>query len=265
MIIFNADRKKMKYKKILGIDIGGSGIKGCPVNTKDGLMLGKRHRIATPSPATPENIAGTIRQIVKHFRWEGPIGCGFPGVIQNGVARMAANLHDSWVDTNVNKLFTKTTGLPVTVINDADAAGLAEMEFGAGQGHRGVVLLLTVGTGIGVVMFVNGRLVPNLELGHIELKGMDAEKYCSDALRKSENLNWADWAKRFDEYLHTIEDLVWPDLIILGGGASKKGEQFMGLLTVRTKVVPAELLNNAGLVGAALAACYHHKLQKGKR
>lgn len=255
----------MKYRKILGVDIGGSGIKGYPVNTKDGSMLAPRHRIPTPSPPTPDNIAQTLGQIVKHFKWKGPIGCGFPGVIQNGFARTAANLHDAWVDANVNKLFTKTTGLPVTVINDADAAGLAEMKFGAGQGHRGVVLLLTVGTGIGVVMFVNGRLVPNLELGHIEMKGMDAEKYCSDAVRKSENLNWEDWAKRFDEYLHIIEDLVWPDLIILGGGASKKGEQFLQHLTVRTKVVPAELLNNAGIVGVALAARYHHKLQGGKK
>jgi polyphosphate glucokinase len=178
---------------------------------------------------------------------------------------MAANLDDAWIDTNVNKLFKKATGLPVTVINDADAAGMAEMKFGAGKGHSGVVLLLTVGTGIGVVMFVNGHLVPNLELGHIELNGMDAEKFCSDAVRKSENMIWEDWAKRFDEYLHTLEDLVWPDLIILGGGASKKGEQFLRHLTVRSRVVPAELLNNAGLVGAALAARYHHKLKAGKK
>ncbi len=255
----------MKYKEVLGIDIGGSGIKGCPVNTKDGLMLEKRHRIPTPSPATPEKIAGTISEIVKHCKWEGPIGCGFPGVMQNGVARTAANLDQSWIDTDVNKLFTKATGLPVTVVNDADAAGLAEMKFGAGQGQRGVVLLLTVGTGIGAVMFVNGRLVPNLELGHIELNGMDAEKYCSDAIRKSENLKWEDWAKRFDEYLHTLEDLVWPDLVILGGGAAKKGDQFLRHLTVRSRVVPAELLNNAGLIGAAMAARYHNKLKTGKK
>ena len=252
----------MKYKKILGVDIGGSGIKGCPVNTKDGLMLDQRYRIPTPSPATPENIAGAIQEIVKHFMWKGPIGCGFPGVMQNGVARMAANLNDKWIDVNVNKLVSKVTGLPVTVINDADAAGLAEMRFGAGKGQRGVVLLLTVGTGIGVVMFVNGRLVPNLELGHIELKGMDAEKYCSDYVRKEEGLSWEVWARRFDEYLHAIESLVWPDLIILGGGASKKGDQFLQHLPVRSRVVPAELLNNAGVVGAALFARYEHKQRK---
>jgi polyphosphate glucokinase len=249
----------MKYKKILGIDIGGSGIKGCPVNTVDGVMLKERHRIPTPTPATPENIAKTIGEMVKHFKWEGPVGCGFPGVMQNGIARSAANLNDKWIDTNVNKLFSKATGLPVTVVNDADAAGLAEMKFGAGSDNQGVVLLLTVGTGIGVVMFVNKRLVPNLELGHLEMHGMDAEKYCSDAIRKAEKLSWGDWAGRFDEYLHKMEDLLWPDLIILGGGASKKGDQFLKHLTARTKVVPAQLLNNAGLMGAAMAARYHSK------
>ena len=149
----------MKYKKILGIDIGGSGIKGAPVNTRDGLMLDKRHRIPTPSPATPENVVPLIRKMSRHFRWNGPVGCGFPGVIQNGIARKAANLGDAWIDTDVNRLFSKATGLPVTVVNDADAAGLAEMRFGAGINHRGVVLLCTVGTGIGTVMFINGRLV----------------------------------------------------------------------------------------------------------
>ena len=255
----------MKYKKILGIDIGGSGIKGCPVNTSDGLMLEPRYRIPTPSPAVPENIAETIEMIVKHFRWKGPVGCGFPGVLQNGIARTAANLEDDWIGKDINNLFSKTTGLPVTVVNDADAAGLAEMKFGAGRGHRGVVLLLTVGTGIGFVLFTGRRLVPNLEMGHIELHGMDAEKYCSDAIRKTENLSWEEWAKRFDEYLHAIEDLVWPDMIILGGGASKKGDQFLKHLTVRSKVVPAELLNNAGLIGAAMSARYHHKLNGKKK
>jgi len=252
----------MKYKKILGIDIGGSGIKGCPVNTSDGLMLEQRHRIPTPSRATPENIADIIRDIAAHYKWEGPIGCGFPGVIQNGTARMAANLDKSCIGKDLGKLFSKRTGLPVSLVNDADAAGMAEMKFGAGKGQKGTVLLLTVGTGIGAVMFVNGHLVPNLELGHIELRGMDAEKYCSDAIRKSEDLSWEEWAKRFDEYLHTLEDLVWPDLIILGGGASKKGDRFLQHLTVRTRIVPAELLNNAGLVGAALAARYQHKLKE---
>ena len=252
----------MKYKKILGIDIGGSGIKGAPVNVEDGLILESRHRIPTPDPAKPENVAEIIKKIVKHFEWEGPVGCGFPAVIQQGFARTAANVDDSWIDTNVNKLFSKVTGLPVTVVNDADAAGLAEMKFGAGSNVKGTVLLCTIGTGIGTVMFSNGRLVPNLEMGHIELKGMDAEKYCSDAARKNDDLSWEEWAGKFNEYLLAMEALTWPDLIILGGGASKKGDKFMQYLTVKAKVVPALLLNNAGLVGAALAARYQHKIEK---
>ncbi len=254
----------MKSSKILGIDIGGSGIKGAPVNTDDGLILDSRHRVPTPEPSTPENIAEVLLDIVKHFNWKGLVGCGYPGVIQNGFARTAANIDDSWIDTNVNKLFSKVTGLPVFVINDADAAGMAEMKFGAGKGQRGVVLLLTVGTGIGAVLFSNGRLVPNLEMGHIEYKGMEAEKYCSDAVRKSEDLSWDDWASRFNEYLLTMEALVWPDLIILGGGASKKMDKFIKHLTVRTSVVPAQLLNNAGLVGAALTARQQYKKSKKK-
>jgi polyphosphate glucokinase len=205
--------------------------------------------------------------MVKHFKWEGPIGCGYPGVVQNGVAMTAANVDDSWIGTNVNKLFKKATGLPVSVINDADAAGLAEMKFGAGIDSKGVVLLCTVGTGIGTVLFVNGTLVPNTEFGHIELMGMDAEKYAADAARKAEELSWEDWAARFDKYLVSLEKLINPDLIILGGGASKKGERFLPLLTVKARVVLAELLNNAGLVGAALAATYthdQHKQQKKK-
>jgi polyphosphate glucokinase len=252
----------MKYNKILGIDIGGSGIKGAPVNVKDGLILEERHRIPTPDPSTPEKVAEVINKIVKHFDWEGPVGCGFPAVIQQGVARTAANVDDSWIDTDVNKLFSKVTGLPVKVVNDADAAGLAEMKFGAGSKVPGTVLLCTIGTGIGTVMFSNGRLVPNLEMGHIELNGMDAEKYCSDVARKNEDLSWEEWAKRFDEYLHAMEFLTWPDLIILGGGASKKGEKFLKYFTVKAKVVPAQLLNNAGLVGAALAARYQHNIEK---
>jgi polyphosphate glucokinase len=249
----------MKYNKVLGIDIGGSGIKGAPVNTNDGLMLESRYRIPTPTPATPQNVAPVIAEIVEHFKWEGPIGCGYPGVVQNGVAKTAANIDDAWIGTDVNTLFSKVTGLPTYVINDADAAGLAEMKFGAGMDAKGVVLLCTIGTGIGTVLFVNGTLVPNTEFGHIELMGMDAEKYASDAARKAEDLSWEDWAKRFDQYLVSLEFLINPDLIILGGGASKKGERFLPLLTAKTRVVPAELLNNAGLVGAALAASYMHR------
>jgi polyphosphate glucokinase len=252
----------MKKTKVLGIDIGGSGIKAAPVNTKDGLMLELRHRIPTPSPATPENVAPIIAEMVRHFKWKGLIGCGFPAAIQNGIAKTAANVDDSWIGTNINQAFSQVTGLPVYVVNDADAAGLAEMKFGAGAGQRGLVLLCTIGTGIGTVLFNNGRLVPNTELGHIEFKGMDAEKYVSDAVRKSEELSWEEWAGRFKEYLQTMERLLWPDLIILGGGASKKGDKFLQYLDINTPLMPAELLNNAGVVGAALAGRYLHKLQK---
>ena len=254
----------MKPVKILGIDIGGSGIKGAPVNTDDGLILDSRYRIATPESSTPDNVAMAISDIVKHFKWEGPVGCGFPGVIQNGFVRTAANIDNSWINTNANKLFLKATGLPVFVINDADAAGLAEMKFGAGKDQNGVVLLLTIGTGIGTVLFSNGRLVPNLEMGHIEFRGMDAEKYCSDAVRKNEDLSWEEWAARFNAYLLALEALVWPDLIILGGGASKKIDKFNKYLSVKAPVVSAQLLNNAGLVGAALAARNNYKMAKKK-
>jgi polyphosphate glucokinase len=255
----------MKFEKILGIDIGGSGIKGAPINTKNGRILESRYRIDTPDPSTPKAVALAITQMVKHFKWKGPVGCGFPGVIQNGYSRTAANVDKGWIDANINKLLSNSTGLPVYAINDADAAGLAEMKFGAGRDQKGVVLLLTIGTGIGTVLFSNGKLVPNLEMGHIELHGKDAEKQVSDAVRKELDLSWEEWAKRFNEYLRAMEDLLWPDLIILGGGASKKTENFIQFLKVRAKIVPAELLNEAGLVGAALAAKYQYGLTKKKK
>jgi len=254
----------MKSEKILGIDIGGSGIKGAPINIKNGRILADRFRIETPETSSPKAVAQVVTKIVKHFKWKGLVGCGFPGVIQNGYSRTAANVDKAWIDTNINKLLSNATGLPVYAINDADAAGLAEMKFGAGLDQRGVVLLLTIGTGIGTVLFSNGKLVPNLEMGHIELHGQDAEKHCSDAVRKNLELSWEDWGKRFNEYLQTMEALLWPDLIILGGGASKKTDKFMEFLKVRAKVVPAELLNEAGLVGAALAAKYQYGLTKKK-
>lgn len=244
----------MKTQKILGVDIGGSGIKGAPVNLKNGRILKDRFRIDTPDPSSPKAIAEAVVQVVKHFKWKGPVGCGFPGVIQRGFVRTAANVDKSWIDTNINKLLSDATGLPVFAINDADAAGLAEMKFGAGKGKKGVVLLLTVGTGIGTVLFSNGKLVPNLEMGHIELHGMDAEKQCSDAVRKDLGLSWEEWAKKFNEYLLAIHALLWPDLIILGGGASKKTDKFLDFLKVKAKIVPAKLLNEAGLIGAAIAA-----------
>jgi polyphosphate glucokinase len=251
----------MKYKNILGIDIGGSGVKGAIVNTKKGELKSERFRIATPEPATPDNVADVIKNIVKHFKWDGLIGAGYPGVVQNGIARTAANVDDLWLNTDIDSLFSKVTGCQVHVVNDADAAGFAEMKFGAGKGNSGVVTLITVGTGLGTVMFSGGRLVPNLELGHIILRGDDAEKYASDAARKSENLTWEQWAERFNDYLKRLEDLTWPDLIIIGGGASKKDDLFFKYLTTRAKIVPAQLLNEAGIIGAALAARYDYKLK----
>ncbi|MFC2089297.1 polyphosphate--glucose phosphotransferase [Bacteroidota bacterium] len=251
----------MKLKKILGIDIGGSGVKGAIVNTKKGKLITDRYRIETPQPATPDAVADVIKHIVDHFEWKGAIGVGYPGVIQNGFARTAANVDDSWIDTNVNQLFSEKTGCKVHVVNDADAAGMAEMKFGSGRGINGVALLITVGTGLGTVMFTDGRLLPNMEMGHISLHGMDAERYASDAARKTFNLTWEEWAGRFSEYLNLMEDLLWPDLIIIGGGASKKDDKYIQHLTTRSKVVPATLLNEAGIIGAALTSKYYNKLE----
>lgn len=245
----------MKYKKVLGIDVGGSGIKGAIVKTKSGKLKSERHRIVTPQPATPEAVAEVINQIVQHFKWDGPIGVGFPAAIQHGFVRTAANVDSSWIGVNGNELLFKKTGLPAYLINDADAAGMAEMKFGAGKDHKGTVLLITVGTGIGTVIYSKGKLVPNSELGHIFMSnGKEGEHYASDAARKNEDLSWEDWAVRFNEYVNYLEALFWPDLIIVGGGASKKEKKFFQFLETNATVVTAELLNNAGIVGAALAA-----------
>ena len=251
----------MKLRKILGIDIGGSGVKGAIVDTKKGKLITERYRIPTPQPATPEAVADVIGIITRHFKWKGPVGVGFPGVIQQGVARTAANVDDSWIDKNLNQLFSKTTGCKIHVVNDADAAGMAEVKFGAGRGHKGTMILITVGTGLGTVIFTDGRLVPNLELGHIILHGDDAELYATDAARKREELDWDTWASRFNEYLLRIESLVWPDLIIIGGGASKKDDKFMHHITTKAEVVPAKLMNEAGIIGAALVSKYYNKLE----
>ncbi|MDF1513758.1 MAG: ROK family protein [Anaerolineae bacterium] len=239
--------------KVLGIDIGGSGIKGAPVNTKKGKMRKSRFRISTPDGAMSADVAAVVNEIAQHFKWKGPIGCGFPAVIQRGFARTAANVDDSWIGKHADKLFSDATGCPVKVVNDADAAGLAEMRFGAGKGQDGLVFIVTIGTGLGTAMFTDGVLVPNTELGHIELDGFDAESRASDAARKNEDLSWEEWAARFDHYLGAIEKLFWPDLFIIGGGASKKFAKFYDLLSVKAEVVPALLKNEAGIIGAALA------------
>lgn len=244
----------MHSKQILGIDIGGSGIKGAPIDIKTGKLLKERHRIPTPEPSSPAEVAKAIKDLVKHFKWDGPIGCGFPAVVQNGIVRTAANIDKSWINTDARKLFKETTKLPVWVLNDADAAGLAEVKLGAGAGFKGAIVVLTVGTGIGSSLFIKGKLYPNTEFGHVEFKGMDAEVYTSDAARKRENLEWDVWGKRLNEYLMHIEFLCWPELIILGGGASKKLDLFQDQLKLKAKVVPAKFLNEAGMIGAAMAA-----------
>ncbi len=240
--------------EILGIDVGASGIKGAPVNTDAGELLAPRFRVATPQPSKPQAVAESIAQITEYFSWKGVTGCGFPSAMRQGVVMTAANIHKSWVGVNAEQLFSEASGCPTRVINDADAAGLAEITFGAGRGHRGVVLVVTIGTGLGTAMFVDGRLVPNMELGHIEIDGQDAETRASDAARKREGLSWKKWAKRFNIYLNTLEKLLWPDLIILGGGSSKDYEKFMPYLQLQAEVITAQFFNEAGIVGAALAA-----------
>ncbi|WNJ18957.1 polyphosphate--glucose phosphotransferase [Pontibacter sp. G13] len=240
--------------EILGIDIGGSGIKGAIIDIESGELKTERLRIDTPQPATPKAVTETVGELVKQMEWSGPIGCGFPAVIQHGVAQTASNIDKDWIGTNAEKLFSKETGCPVKVVNDADAAGLAEVKYGGGAGKDGMILLLTIGTGIGSALIVDGRLVPNTELGHLIFKGDIAEKYCSDAARKREDLSWHEWGDRFDKYLNHVYRLFYPDFIILGGGASKKMAKFEDRLDVPCDVVPAELLNNAGIVGAAAAA-----------
>jgi polyphosphate glucokinase len=240
--------------EMLGIDIGGSGIKGAPVDTDQGVLLVPRYRVPTPESARPAQVSESVAQVVRHLGWKGPIGCGFPAALRAGVALTASNIHKSWIGTNAAALFEEATGCPVAVVNDADAAGLAEMTFGAGRGRKGVVIVVTLGTGIGTALFTDGCLLPNTELGHIEINGMDAEARASDAARKRERLSWKKWARRLNEYLGRLEFLFWPDLIILGGGASKKYEKFIQYLNIQAEIVPAQFLNEAGIVGAALAA-----------
>jgi polyphosphate glucokinase len=238
----------------LGLDIGGTGIKGAPVDTESGQLLAERFRLRTPHPATPQAVAKTVAEVAAHFDWQGPIGCGFPAVIRGGIAHTAANVDAAWVGTDARTLFERATGCRCAIANDADVAGLAEMRFGAGQGRDGVVLVVTLGTGIGSALFASGQLVPNTELGHIELKGMEAEHWAADSARTREDLSWKKWAKRVDRFLLRMRDYFWPELIIVGGGVSKKHEKFLPLLTVDADVVPAQLRNEAGIVGAALAA-----------
>jgi len=237
-----------------GVDIGGSGIKGCTVDLRSGSLDEQRVRLPTPVPATPTAVAELVAAITNEFGWHGPMGVTLPSVLKRGIALTAAHLDPAWKGLAADKLFSEYCRVPVVVLNDADAAGLAEMRFGAGRDHDGVVLLLTFGTGIGSALFADGELVPNTELGHLQVDGVDAEIRAAASARDDEELSWADWAARVSRYLQVLEGLMWPDLIIAGGGVSKKADKWLSLLKCRTPVVAAALRNDAGIVGAAAAA-----------
>ncbi|MEO5961569.1 MAG: polyphosphate--glucose phosphotransferase [Opitutaceae bacterium] len=240
--------------KILGIDIGGSALKGAPVNTATGELLAERHRIATPAVLTPAQAARTVAEIVAHFRWRGPIGVGFPGVVQGTRIMTSANMHPRFIGCDSGKLFSRAAGQPVAVTNDAAAAAIAEMRFGAGHGFAGKVLLLTLGTGVGSALAYRGQVVP-LELGHLPWKDeKSAEKYVAASAREAKELSWEEWGGRLQEYIGTLERILWPELIIVGGGVSAKHRKFFKFVKPRVRMVPAKFLNQAGIVGAALWA-----------
>ena len=240
---------------LIGVDIGGSGIKAGVVDARRGTLIGDRVRVDTPQPAVVADVVAATAEVVRSLpRDAGPVGIGVPGAIVGGRVMTAANIDESWIGQPAAELFSAAIGRPVVVLNDADAAGLAEVRFGAGRGVRGVVLVLTLGTGIGSALFVDGALVPNTELGHIEIRGKDAERRASAGARERHGLSYADWAPLLDEYLHRIDQLIWPDLIILGGGVSKRADKFIHRLSARPPVVPATLRNEAGIVGTALRA-----------
>lgn len=234
---------------VLGIDIGGTGTKGAPVDVKAGKLVQERLRLLTPQPAKPAPVADVVAQIVEHFKWSGPVGITFPGVVVDGVVRTAANMHQAWIGVDAAELFGGAR-----VVNDADAAGLAEMTFGDGRDRKGVVLMLTLGTGIGSALFLDGALVPNTEFGHLQLRGKDAEERASERAREEKGLNWEKWSQRLEEYLKHVEMLLSPSLIIIGGGISKKSAKFLPYIHIDTPVIPAALLNDAGIIGAATVA-----------
>jgi polyphosphate glucokinase len=238
--------------KALGIDIGGSAVKGAPVDTKTGRLLAERHRIEVEKRHTPAQIAKVVGEIAAHFKWRGRIGVGFPGVVEGSFIRSSANLHMNFIGCNGAKLFGKATGCPIAMINDAAAAAVAEMRFGAGRGFTGKTLILTLGTGVGSVLASQGVVVP-LELGHFPWKGgKDAEKYVAASVREEKELSWEEWGGRLCEYVKVLEELFWPELIIVGGGVSSKHAKFFKFIKPRAKLVPAKFLNQAGIAGAAM-------------
>lgn len=241
---------------LLGIDIGGTGIKGALVDVNTGELVAERFRIPTPQPSLPNAVADVVGQIACHFQYTGPTGITFPAVVKNGIIYTAANVDHSWIGTNAGDLFSSHVGGPVEVVNDADAAGIAEMRFGAGKNRKGVVIMLTLGTGIGSAVFLDGKLLPNTEFGHLKIRGKDAEKRASERARERKGLSWKSWSKRLTEFLNELETLFSPDLFIIGGGISKKADKFLRYVKTRTEVivVPAQMHNEAGIVGAAYLA-----------
>ena len=240
--------------RAIGVDIGGTGIKGAVVDMQAGAMATERVRILTPKPATPDRVVDVVVELLDQIGEPGPVGVTMPSVVVDGVIHTAANIDQEWLGVDADALFQNATGRPVGVVNDADAAGIAEVRFGAGRDHKGVVVLITLGTGIGSAVFVDGVLVPNTELGHLPLHGADAEDWAAESIREEDDLSWKTWAHRVEKYLSLVDRLLWPQLIILGGGVSKKSDKFLPHIKLRTEVVPAQLHNDAGIVGAALFA-----------
>jgi polyphosphate glucokinase len=248
------DTAPLPEHTVIGVDIGGTGIKAAPVDLSTGTLLRERIRELTPHPATPDAVADVVAGIVSRIGGSGPLGVTLPAVVQHGIARTAANIDAGWIDLDADALLSRVTGRSVGVVNDADAAGVAEMRFGAGRDQRGVTVMITLGTGIGSALFVDGVLVPNTEFGHLHLHGGDAEDYASELVREREDLSWKAWAHRIEKYVHLLEALLSPDLIIVGGGVSKKSDKFLPHIECRTPIVPAAMHNDAGIVGAALFA-----------
>lgn len=240
--------------ELLGIDIGGSGIKGALVDTRKGELVTERYRIPTPQPATPEAVIRTVAEIVSEFKWKGAIGCGFPAAVRHGIVKTASNIDKSWIGMHAAEEITRVTGCPTHLVNDVDAAGMAEMEFGAGRNQEGLTIMVAAGTGIGTALFMNKILVPNTELGFVQVHGMPGEHYAANSVRENEDLSWKEWAIRFNAYLQRLESLFWPDLFIMGGGVSRYFEMYQQYFTLDTQIVPAESRNHAGIIGAALAA-----------
>src|SRR3954451_445162 len=247
-------RRRETGMAILGIDIGGSGVKGAPVDTVRGELIADRHRVPTPQPSDVTNVVEAVVEVAARFDGYDRVGVTFPGVVVDGVTRTAANVDKSWLDAPAAQLFSDRLGVPVSVRNDADAAGVAEAAFGAGRDQAGLVMMLTFGTGIGSALFLDGKLIPNTEFGHLEIDGKDAELRASDRAREADDMTWEKWAARVQDYLRHVEMLLSPRLFIIGGGVSKKADRFFPLIEIRTPIVPATLLNNAGIIGAAVTA-----------